>query len=167
MELLQKTDYFILDMDGTVYLGEELIPGAREFITKLERLDKDFILLTNNSSRSKNYYLHKLASLGIEVSRDKIVTSGEATAAYICRQKHNPRVYLVGTSSLRKEFRSYGIEVITEQNESIENIDFVVVGFDTSLNYDKISQAHCLLLKGTEYLATNPDRVCPLERGQT
>src|SRR5829696_4878164 len=95
---------FLLDMDGTFYLGEQLFEGAMEFIDLLHRQGRDYLFLTNNSSRDSQQYVEKFARLGMSVPRDKIMTSGEATAMHVQRQKPKARVFVVGTQSLENEF---------------------------------------------------------------
>ena len=87
---------FLLDMDGTFYLGEALLPGALEFVDVLRRQGRDFLFLTNNSSRSQDDYAAKITRLGLPVDREKIFTSGEATARYMRGAFPDARVFLVG-----------------------------------------------------------------------
>ena len=155
---------FLLDMDGTFYLGNNLIPGAAELLQLLEKTGRDYIFLTNNSSKNSGDYSRKLAEMGIDVSPRKIVTSGEVTANYIKNNWQKPVVYLVGTEKLKQDFIEQGLTV-TENKE--DNPDVLVLGFDTTLNYKKLWDAHDLILSGIAYLATNPDLVCPLENGAT
>jgi len=150
---------FLLDMDGTIYLGEKLLEGALEFIDLLRQRGCDFLFLTNNSSKDSQQYVEKLARLGLPVSRDKIMTSGEATAMHIQRQKPGARVYVVGTEALENEFRAQGF-VLTD-----ERPDFTVLGFDTTLTYDKLWKLCDLVRGGVPYIATHPDYNCPTETG--
>src|SRR6185369_14627427 len=97
---LTRVRCFLLDMDGTIYLGEKLLDGALEFIDLLHQQGRDYLFLTNNSSKDSQQYVEKLTRLGLPVSRDKIMTSGEATALHIQHQKPGARVYVVGTEAL-------------------------------------------------------------------
>jgi HAD superfamily hydrolase (TIGR01457 family) len=150
---------FLLDMDGTFYLGDQLLNGARQFIDVLNRQGCDYLFLTNNSSKDSQQYVEKLARLGLPVSRDKIMTSGEATAMHVQRQKPGARVYVVGTEALENEFRARGF-VLTD-----EIPDFAVLGFDTTLTYDKMWRLCDLVRAGVRYIATHPDYNCPTETG--
>ncbi|MFW6256714.1 MAG: HAD-IIA family hydrolase [Bacillota bacterium] len=161
---INEIDCFLLDMDGTFYLGEELISGALEFIDILKEKDKKFVFLTNNSSRNSYNYQKKLKKLGLQVPLKKIVTSGQVTADYIKNENKEALVYIVGTEKLKNEFTKQGLKVTQNKDD---NPDFLVVGFDTSLTYKKLWDAHDLILAGTDYIATNPDRVCPLAGGAT
>ena len=150
---------FLLDMDGTIYLGEKLLAGASEFIELLHQQGRDYLFLTNNSSKGSAQYAEKFARLGLPIPRDKIMTSGEATAMHIQRQKPGARVYVVGTQSLEHEFRDRGF-VLTGDAP-----DFVVLGFDTTLTYNKLWKLCDLVRAGVRYIATHPDYNCPTETG--
>ena len=157
-EHIKKTRLFLLDLDGTMYLGNKSIPGARRFIKHLQERKIPYVFLTNNSSRSASGYLRKLTGLGIPVTSDNIFTSGQATGEYLSEKKQNPRVYVVGTRSLARELASYG--AVNSHGEGV--VDYVVVGFDTELTYNKTKTACKLIDRGVRYIATNPDLVCPI-----
>ncbi|MCX7823615.1 MAG: HAD-IIA family hydrolase [Syntrophobacterales bacterium] len=150
---------FFLDLDGTVYLGEELLPGSREFIASLLKKGYRFYFISNNSSRSKNDYAKKLSRLlGLEISSDHIVLSTDGVVDFL-RNRKIRKVYLVGTESMRSELEKAGI-LISEEDPQL-----VVVGYDTELTYDKIKKACISINKGIDYIATHPDVVCPTEHG--
>ncbi len=113
-------------MDGTLYLGEKLLPGAKEILAYLNDENVPYFLLTNNSSRSKMDYVDKLAKFGLEIPEEKIFPSGEATAIYLTKQKPKARLYVVGTPSLEKEFTSHGFELVEEEP------DYAVLGLCTA-----------------------------------
>lgn len=161
MEGLKNKKCFIFDMDGTIYLGEDLIKGSLELIELLDKKDILSIFLTNNSSKSRDDYQEKLKKIGLEVSKDRIVTSGEATRIYIKSQDDKNRIFLLGNESLEREFIEDGF-IINKDNLT----DYVVLGFDTTLTYNKIWKACDLLQDGVEFLATHPDYVCPLPKGR-
>ncbi|MGL5513595.1 MAG: HAD-IIA family hydrolase, partial [Sporomusa sp.] len=100
---LQKLKYFALDMDGTIYLGQKLLPGAKEFLEYLTVSDRKYVFLTNNSSKNKQSYVNKLQVLGLNATIDQILTSGEATALYLSSIKPNARIFLLGTPDLEQE----------------------------------------------------------------
>ena len=157
-EQIKRTRLFLLDLDGTVYLGKKLIPGAKRVIKHLREQGIHYVFLTNNSSRSASDYLCKLTGLGLPATKDNIFTSGQATGRYLSEKKRNPRVYVVGTRSLARELASYG--AVISDGEGV--VDYVVVGFDTELTYNKIRTACGLIDRGVRYIATNPDLVCPI-----
>lgn len=160
MKKLNDIKIFLLDMDGTFYLGNRLIDGSAEFIDTLDKLDKRYIFLTNNSSKSKKVYKDKLNSLGCVVDEEIIFTSGEATSIYLNSIKANPKVFLLGTPALEEAFIKEGIEVV---NKSDEKPEFVVMGFDTTLTYEKLWKACDYIREGIPYIATHPDFNCPLD----
>ena len=156
MEKLKNIKCYLLDMDGTIYLGNELIDGAKEFLEKLKEKNIRYIFLTNNSSKNKDKYVEKLNKLGIEAHREDVFSSGEATTIYLSKKKKGAKVFLLGTKDLEDEFEKAGFELVRERNK---DIDFVVLGFDTTLTYEKLWIA-------CEYIATHPDFNCPLENGK-
>lgn len=159
MKDLQDVRCFVLDMDGTVYLGEKLLPGALEFLNSLQERGCDYVFLTNNSSRDAVYYAEKLARLGIACDASNILTSGEATALYLKNEKRCRSVYLLGTPVLEAEFVRHGFTLTQDEP------DYVVLGFDTTLTYEKLVIACDLIRNGTPYIATHPDFNCPTENG--
>jgi HAD superfamily hydrolase (TIGR01450 family) len=153
---------FLLDMDGTVYLGDKLLPGAVEFIELLTAKHISYLFLTNNSSKHRNQYAEKLAHLGLPVSPNKIFTSGEATAVYLYRAKPGAKIYLVGTPALEEEFKHHGFELVDADTETP---DYAVLGFDTTLTYQKLWRLCDLVRAGVPYIATHPDFNCPIPGG--
>ena len=158
-ELLAKTKLFVLDMDGTFYLGNQILPGAAEFLKAVKAAGKDYLFFTNNSSRSPRDYMAKLAGMGCPITRDQIMTSGDVTIRYLQTHYPDKTVYLVGTPPLVESFAEAGIRLVTEKP------DIVVVGFDTTLTYEKLSNACTFLREGALFLATHLDINCPTETG--
>ncbi len=150
---------FLIDMDGTTYLGHRLLLGAKGFFRLLDRRRIPYLFFTNNSSKDRFLYRDKLVGMGLNVTPDQIITSGEATALYLSTRTLHRRLYVLGTPSLECEFRDAGF-VLAE-----EDVDAVVLGFDTTLTYAKLERACRLLRAGAAFLATHPDKVCPTERG--
>ncbi len=156
---LARVRCFLLDMDGTLYLGRRLLPGARRFLQVLRRQGKSFLILTNNSSQDSAAYAEKLARLGLPVVPDQILTSGEATALYLRRHHPGARLFVVGTPALEAIFTAYGFTLTDEDP------DLVVVGFDTTLTYAKLWKLCDFVRAGLPYIATHPDLNCPTETG--
>lgn len=150
---------FLMDMDGTVYLGHRLLPGAKTFFRLLDRRGIPYLFFTNNSARDRFLYRDKLAGLGLDVSPDRVITSGEATALYLTTSTAFRRIYVLGTPSLEHELSAAGL-VLADAD-----VDAVVLGFDTTLTYAKLERACHLLRGGAAFVATHPDSVCPTERG--
>ena len=157
--LLTKIKCFLMDMDGTIYLGNQLLPGAKDWLDLLDRLGLAYYFLTNNSSRSRVEYAQKLTRLGLDISEEVIFTSGEATAIYLQDSLPGASLYVVGTVPLIREFERHGIKI----NNS--DPDAVVLGFDTTLTYDKLWKLCDLVVAGKPYIATHPDINCPTETG--
>lgn len=163
MEKLRQKKLFILDLDGTIYLSDKLIKGADDFLETIKQSGKDFIFLTNNSSRSGKVYVEKLKGLGIDVEESQVMTSGKATILYLKRLKPDAKIFLLGTPSLEEEFLEAGFTLIKDRNEKP---DYVVFGFDKTLTYEKMWMACDFILEGAGYIATHPDLNCPLEGGK-
>jgi 4-nitrophenyl phosphatase len=159
LEKIKNTECFLFDLDGTVYLGDKLLPGAGDLLDYLDLNSRPYFFLTNNSSRSRADYSDKLAGYGIKTTEERIFSSGMATAIYLKKQKPGARIYLVGTPSLEEEFRKYGFELVEEDP------DFVVLGFDTTLTYQKIRRLADFVVEGRPYIATHPDINCPTPDG--
>lgn len=157
LTILKNIDMFLLDMDGTIYLDDDLFDGSLDFINKIIKQNKKYIFLTNNSSKSKNDYLNKLEKLGIPAKEENIFTSGMAMGMYLNNNYPNKKVYLVGTKALEKELLSYSINLVNE------NPDIVLIGFDRELTYEKLEKACEYLDNGAIFLATNTDYVCPIK----
>ncbi len=160
MKRLKDVQLFLLDMDGTIYLENELIPGATEFISRLIKQNKKYVFLTNNSSVNKNDYLEKLKILQIPCTEENIFSSGMATGIFLSKLRKGKKVYLVGTKALHIELMNYGIELVED------NPDIVLVGFDRELNYTKLEKACYFLDHGAEFIATNADFLYPIKEGR-
>ena len=122
---LLRARLFLLDMDGTLYLGDDVFPGAVDFIHTLTGTGRRYIYLTNNSSRAGADYITRLQRLGFPCEAENVFTSGMATALYLNQHYAGKPVYLVGTQAFRRELLSYGIPLVEEGAE------IVVAGFDT------------------------------------
>ena len=157
-----KEKVFLLDMDGTIYLGNDLIDGAAKFIETIRSHDKKVIFLTNNSSKSRIEYVNKLCKLGISAKIEDIFSSTEATLYYLKGLNKGNKVYLVGTPSFEESFKNAGFLLVSDN----DNPDFVVLGYDTTLTYDKVRTACSYIQKGVAYIATHPDVICPIENHQ-
>ena len=155
---LEGLEAIFLDLDGTIYLGSELIDGALDF---LERCDKRGIkryFLSNNSSRSVEQYVSKLEKLGIPASDEDVLLSTHDLLSWLKRNNVS-KTWLVGTEGMRDMLEKYGIQ--TDSNEP----QYVVLGYDTEINYHKISTASIHLHTGVPLVASHPDMVCPSPNG--
>jgi NagD protein len=156
---LSSIRHIVLDMDGTMYLGRTVFPDTLPFLAILSRLDIGCSYITNNCSRSRAEYAQHLREIGIDASGETIWTSAHATIAYLREALPNvERLFVLGSSGLHEEFRQAGFGVVDVEP------DAVVVGFDTSLTYDRLARTAYWIAKGLPYVATHPDRVCPTDR---
>lgn len=157
--MFEKTKYFIVDMDGTFYLGDSMISGADSFLRKVRDCGKDYFFFSNNSSNSVEVCRERLAKIGFPVEEDKVLLSSFVATQYIKRNYPGKSVYLLGNERLYRYFREAEIELTDE------NPDIVVLGFDTTLTYERINKACNYIARGAVYLATHPDVNCPTKTG--
>ncbi len=154
---LQYKKLFLLDMDGTIYLDDDLFDGTIDFLKHVKEIGGRYIFMTNNSSKSVDKYIEKLKKLGIEATEEDFVTSVNATIPVLQKANYK-KVYAFGTESFRQQLKDANIN-ITEKLE--DDIDCLCMGFDTEITFQKIEDACILLNRGIDYIATNPDWVCP------
>ncbi len=159
---LKNKKLFLLDMDGTLYLDHQLIEGTLDFLETLKKQNKRGIYVTNNSSKSVLDYVKKLGNLGIHANETDFYTSSMATARYLNEFHPGKKVYCMGTESLKLELKSKGIQIANDREDQVE---VVLLGYDTELTSQKLYDVCWLLKKDLPYLATNPDYVCPVEFG--
>ncbi|MBO5544599.1 MAG: HAD-IIA family hydrolase [Oscillospiraceae bacterium] len=161
---LKECELFLFDMDGTLYLGDDVYPGARELMEALPSLGKRYIYLTNNSSRAGTDYITRLCRLGFPCEKENVFTSGMATGLYLNQRHTGASVYLAGTRAFYNELVSYGIHLVNDESghTDAEDADVVVQGFDTELVYEKLNLACHFLRRGAAFIAANPDWVCPM-----
>lgn len=157
-DVLSGVKLFVLDMDGTFYLGDQLIDGALRFVETVTRLNLDFMFFTNNSSRTSEAYLQKLAAMGCHIGKDRIMTSGDVAIEFLRAHYRGACVYLLGTEALRRSFLQSGIR-LTENAQP----DVVVAAFDMELTYHKLERACTYLRNGAVFFATHPDINCPIK----
>ena len=163
MELRNKK-FFLLDMDGTIYLDHDLFDGTLDFLKHVKTSGGRYLFVTNNSSKSTDAYVEKLGKIGIEAFADEFLTSTDATVLYIKENHPGAKLYVMGTRTFVKQLRESGISVTEELSD---DIDGIVISNDTELTFKKLDDI-CKLLSTREnliYIATNPDWVCPTAYG--
>ena len=163
-ERLINTRLFLLDMDGTLYLGDDVFDGAVDFIHSISETGRRYIYLTNNSSRAGVDYITRLRRLGFPCEAENVFTSGMATGEFLNQNYPGAKVYLAGTKAFYRELQSYGIDLVNDENghTDVDTVDVVVQGFDTELVYEKLDLACHFLRRGAKFIAANPDWVCPM-----
>ncbi|WP_408071223.1 HAD-IIA family hydrolase [Butyrivibrio sp. JL13D10] len=193
LNILKNCELFLLDMDGTLYLGDDVFDGAIDFIHTLDKLGKKYIYLTNNSSRSGDDYITRLQGMGFPCEAENIYTSGMATAEFLRLRFSDRYIFVVGTGTFYNELKNAGLKVFNAQDydnadfltncsygcsgirdskalreylDLSENIPVVCVGFDTELVYRDLDLAVHFLRKDAVFIAANPDWVCPMPKGE-
>ena len=155
---LQDKRLFLLDMDGTIYLDEDLFPGAKSFLEAVRERGGRYLFLTNNSSKGVDAYIEKLARMGVESSREDFLTSVDALIAHLRGRPSYRLCYVFGTESFRAQLKEAGVPVTDRRSDEV---DCLLIGFDTELTFQKLEDACILLNRGVDFIATNPDWVCP------
>ena len=161
---MRKVDFneikgFICDMDGVIYHGNRILPGASEFVNWLRQNNKEFLFLTNNSGYTKRELQQKLARMGMEVSEEHFYTSALATAAFLKEQSPGCSVYAIGEAGLLNALYDAGITM------NDVNPDYVVIGEGKSYSIDTLTKATNLVLKGAKLVGANSDVSGPIEQG--
>jgi len=150
---------FLIDMDGVIYRGGQLIPGADRFINELRKADVPFRFLTNNSQRTRRDVATRLQRLGIDVEPEHVYTCALATARYLAGQKPGGTAYVIGEGGLLTALHENGYAVVDKDP------DYVVVGEGRILTFEMVETALKLILGGAKLIATNLDPNCPTESG--
>jgi NagD protein len=150
---------YLIDMDGVIVRGSELIPGADAFLDRLYQREIKFLILTNNPLYTQRDLQHRLQRIGVNVTAEHIYTSALATAQFLKKQMPDGTAFVIGESGLTQALHEAGY-VLTDQDP-----DYVVVGETTALNYDRLAQAVRLVSQGARFIATNPDPSGPGDGG--
>ena len=161
MSLLNKK-LFLLDMDGTLYLDDDLFDGTIEFLSYVKEIGGRYLFVTNNSSKSTDAYVSKLTRLGIPAKEEDFLTSADATILYLQNNFPGRKFYAMGTASFVKQLREAGIDAVTDIEDGIFG---VVISNDQELTFKKLEDVSKLLIQDVVYIATNPDWVCPTAFG--
>lgn len=155
---LSKKRLFLLDMDGTIYLDNDLFDGTVDFLDYVKSINGKYLFLTNNSSKSVDAYIEKLSRLGIKSDKNDFLISTDVTVSYLKENCAGKKIYAFGTASFKTQLKNAGL-CITDKLE--DDIGVLLCGFDTELTFQKLEDACILLGRGVDFIATNPDFVCP------
>ena len=150
---------YLIDLDGTMYRGSEVIQEAVDFVRKLNKLQLPYLFVTNNSSRTPGQVAEKLRAFGVKAEEENVFTSGQATANYVYEQKKDASVYVIGEDGIHTAIQEKGF------SKNTENVDFVVIGLDRSISYEKLAIACLAVRNGATLVSTNADIAVPTERG--
>ncbi len=154
-KIVDKTEVFLLDMDGTIYLDSTPIGDMINTLKSIRKAGKKIVYFTNNSSKTISEYENKLKTIGFWEDGDEVYSSGIAAIWYLKKYYANKKVYLLGTDALIKTFKENGILIDNE------NPEIAVLAYDTTIDFSKIKLFNEFLVKGATYIATHPDMVCP------
>jgi arabinose operon protein AraL len=153
---------FIFDLDGTVYRGNSLIPGADRVIRLLREKGKKVVFLSNKPLQTREDYASKLTRLGISAQPEEVINSTFVMVNYLKKIAPQVRLFVVGETSFIEELKRAGFQITDEPKE----IEYVVVAFDRTFDYGKLNVAFQAIRLGAHFVATNPDRTCPVEGGE-
>jgi len=153
------THGYLIDMDGVIYRGGQLLPGAKEFITRLQANDIPFTFLTNNSMRTRRDVCRRLHRLGIEVEEPHVFTCAMATARFLAWQKPGGSAFVIGEGGLTTALHQNGYAIVDSDP------DYVVVGEGRNLTFEAMEKALNMIVGGARLIATNPDPNCPTDNG--
>jgi arabinose operon protein AraL len=152
---------YVFDLDGTVFLGDALLPTASETIAQLRSLGRRTVFLSNNPTRTRQEYVAKLTRLGLPVTEADIVHSSQVMVNYLNRRMPTARLFVVGEEPLKAELRAAGFELTEDPRE----VDAVIASFDRTFVYRKLQIAFDAIRAGAHFFATNADRFCPVPGG--
>lgn len=159
---MKDVKLFLFDMDGTLYLGDQLFEFTNELLATIRAIGGRYLFVTNNSSKSVSDYVKKLEKLGISACEDDFMTSSQATAYYLKQHHPDALLYVCGTQSLKDELIREGFAI----TEDVDETQCIVMGFDTELTFRKLHDvSYMLCTRQLPYIATNPDYVCPTTFG--
>lgn len=152
---------YIFDQDGTIYLGDQILPGAVETVAALRAAGKRTVFLSNNPTKTREQYAAKLTKLGIPTPIEDIVNSSFVLVQWLLREAPDAILFVVGEEPLKHDLQAAGFRF----SETASEIDFVVASFDRTFTYHKLQVAFDAIRAGARLIATNPDRFCPVPGG--
>lgn len=158
-EILKKIKCFVFDMDGTIYLGGKILDGSIDFLHTLKKNKVGVRFFTNNSSKNNKVYVDRITKMGYPVTEDKIFISNHVIISHLLDNLPEKTVYVLGNQYLQNDFKEAGVKLVED------NPDIVVVGFDTSLVYERLTKACTFIRNGATFYGVNPDFNCPMEDG--
>lgn len=164
MRLFSDCHAVVCDLDGTLYLESGAIPGAKQFLKRVGESGRQLYYFTNNTSVSRQKWIDKLVAFDFPATSEQLMTSADCAEAYLRRHRLYPAIYLVGNADLKREFVSRGFDCLDEEDALEHEPAAIVLSFDTELSYKKICVCYELILRDIPYIATHPDKLCPVTR---
>ncbi len=162
MNLIEKYDYFIFDLDGTIYRGEHLIPGAEKVINHLKSINKKFVFASNKTTGTAKDYYHLLKNWGLNIDETEIINSTIVASNYLKQNFKSETFFAIGEASFIEEIEKAGLK----HSFLPEEINIVLVTLDRTLNYSKLEIAARALENGARFFAANIDDTCPVDDGE-
>jgi 4-nitrophenyl phosphatase len=156
---MKKYRGYLIDLDGTMYRGTEVIQEAAEFVNQLHARRIPYLFVTNNSSRTSAQVAQKLRDFGIAAEEEQVFTTSQATVNYIYSQKQDASVYVIGEEGIQKAITQKGF------SQGAEQADYMVIGIDRHITYEKLAKACAAVRNGAVFISTNADIAIPTERG--
>ncbi|TXC91197.1 TIGR01457 family HAD-type hydrolase [Metabacillus litoralis] len=150
---------YLIDLDGTMYRGSEQIEAASEFVTYLAKNNLPYLFVTNNSSQTPQQVAEKLNRFQISATKESVFTTSQATANYISEEKENATIYVIGEEGLKQALINNGHQLVDDHP------DYVVIGIDREISYEKLSKACIAVRNGATFISTNGDIAIPTEKG--
>ena len=154
-------DGYIFDLDGTIYLGDALLPTAGETITRLRQMGRRVIFLSNNPTRTRAAYADKLTRLGLPTPPEDVINSSYVMADFLRREMGHGRLFIIGEQSLQEELAAARFTLTDDASQ----VDAVIASFDRTFDYRKLQIAFDAIRSGARFFATNADRYCPVPSG--
>jgi 4-nitrophenyl phosphatase len=151
----------ILDLDGTVYRGDQLLPGAEAALDRFREAGVPVLFLSNNPTRSRAAYAERLASLGLEVDPGEVLSAGTVTTRYLADEHADDAVFLVGTPGLRRQFEAAGLDLVADATDA----DVLVASYDDEFGYDDMLAGYRAMAAGATFYGTDPDLLVPAADG--
>lgn len=161
MHVLADIRTVVFDLDGTIYLGEHLIPGALAAVQRLQHANMPVFFLSNNPTKTPTEYVHKLTKLGIQVDISHILTSGLIMTEWLAAQPTRPRVFPIAEPALIELLMQHGVACSDDPTA----VEYVLASFDRTFAYNKLQIAFDAMRAGATLIATNPDKYCPVPGG--
>jgi HAD superfamily hydrolase (TIGR01450 family) len=158
---IDNFDAFCFDLDGTIFLGNERLPGAKEVVEQIRTAGKKILFITNSPTQTREDCRVRLEKLSIEADKEEILTAPHVAASYFQERIENPSIYIVGEEALNREFEPFSLNVTTNPLHATH----LLVGLDRRFTYDTLHEAMKAVRNGAQMIITNPDPVCPVPGG--
>lgn len=161
MKTIQTYDAYCFDLDGTIYVGDKILPGVINTITQLQQLNKHIFFISNSPTQTRQDVVEKLQKFGIQITAEQVITSAYLTAQYVLEHMPTSISYIVGEAAISKEFQYEQLQTTTDPLHATH----VIIGLDRQITFDKLNNAMIAVRNGAQIIVTNPDHACPVPIG--